>query len=131
MVQGIKSKFFSCYWDSMFLSAMIYPSKIDEKNLSHLKTMKEFKRYYNSFKYIIPCKFCREFIKDVLEPTLPLDFSGRISLMKSLYLWKNRVNIKLLLKNCSFTKPSPPFKEILDKYETMRAKCDKKIGKCV
>jgi hypothetical protein len=131
MVQGVKSKYFGCFWDSMFLAAMVYPSRIDKNDQSHLKKMKEFKGYYNSFKYIIPCKFCREFIKDILEKEHPLNFTGRIALLKSLYIWRDRVNKKLIMKDCSFTKPSPPFKEILEKYENLRARCDKKIGKCV
>jgi len=115
----------------MLLTAMIYPDKINEKDASHMKKRKEFKRYYDSFKYIIPCKFCREFIKSTLEKKHPLNFSGRIPLMKSIYDWKNLVSIKLISQGCEVTKPSPPFKEILQKYESMRAICDKKIGKCV
>ena len=131
MVQGVKSKYFGCYWDSMFLTAMIYPKKIDKKNKEHLLKKKYFKEYYNSFKYIIPCSFCRDFIKDILEKELPINYNGRIELMKSIYLWKDRVNKKLLDKDCSFTKKSPPFYVILKKYEKLRAKCDKKVGKCI
>lgn len=131
MVSGIKSKYFGCYWQSMFLSAMIYPTKIDVKNPLHLKKKKEFKKYYNSFKHILPCKFCRDFITQVLEKEIPLNFSGRLPLLKSIYLWKNRVNIKLINQGCGDTQPSPKFSEIVKKYESMRAKCDKSIGKCV
>jgi hypothetical protein len=131
MVQGIKSKYFGVFWDSMFLTSMVYPCRIDKSNKDHLKKMKNFKRYYNSFKYIIPCKFCREFIKDVLEKEYPLNFTGRIALIKSLYLWRDRVNKKLIKQGCEVTKPSPPFKEVLAKYESLRAKCDSRIGKCV
>jgi hypothetical protein len=131
MVQGVKSKYFGCFWDSMFLAALSYPSRIDKNDSCHIEKMIEFKRYYDSFKHIIPCKFCREFTKDVLEKYYPLNFTGRVALMRSLYTWRDQVNKKLIKKSCSFTKPSPPFDEILAKYEKLRAKCDKKVGKCI
>jgi hypothetical protein len=131
MVAGVKSKYFGCYWQTMFLSAMVYPDKINGKNPLHIKKRKEFKRFYNSFKYVLGCKFCREFIKNVLEKEIPLDFSGRLGLMRSIFQWKNRVNIKLINSGCKVTKPSPKFSEVLNKYESMRAKCDKSIGKCI
>jgi hypothetical protein len=131
MVQGVKSKYFSSYWDTMFMSALIYPTKIDNNNKAHLETQKHFKQFYGSFKYVLGCRFCREYIINVLEPELPLDFSGKIPLMRSLYNWKNAVNLKLIKQNCPFTKPSPKFSVILKKYEKLRARCDAKVGKCV
>lgn len=131
MVKGVKSKTFGPIWTSMFLTAMCYPEKITPECKDHIAKMKHYKSYYNSFQYIVPCKFCREFTKDVLMKDYPLDFSGRIPLMKSLYIWKDRVNRKLLDKKCPFTSPSPPFEIILKRYEKLRAKCDKKVGKCV
>jgi len=131
MVQGIKSKYFGAFWTSMFLVAMGYVKKFDKNDPSHVKKLSEFRKYYNSFKHVIPCKFCRDFIKNVLEKEIPLDFSGRTKLLKSIYLWKDRVNLKLIKQGCDTTKPSPPFEEILYKYESLVAKCDKKIGKCV
>ena len=131
MTVGVKSKYFGCYWQSMFLSAMVYPDKINLKVLSDKKKQKEYKKFFASFKYVLGCKFCREFIKDVLEKKYPLDFSGRIPLMYSIYMWKNSVNEKLIAQGCKVTKPSPPFKDILKKYEKLQARCSKSIGKCV
>ncbi len=131
MVLGVKSKYFGCYWQSMFLSAMVYPSKINEKEPTHLKKMKEYKKFYGSFKYVLGCKFCREFVRDVLEKEHPIDFSGRIPLMKSIYTWKSEVNRKLIAQGCKVTKQSPPFKDILKRYEKLRARCNKSVGKCV
>jgi hypothetical protein len=131
MVAGVKSKYFGCYWQTMFLSAMVYPDKINVKDPLHVKKRREFKRYYGSLKYVLGCKFCREFIKLTLEKRYPLDYSGRIALMKSIYIWKKAVSNKLIKSGCEVTKPSPKFSEILKKYEAMRAKCDKKVGKCI
>lgn len=130
-MQGVKSKEFGCFWKSLFLASMCYPEKINENNEEHIKKRRHLKNYIHSLQYILPCKYCRIFTKDVLIKTLPLDMSGRKQVMYSLYLWKDAINLKLLAKGCKTTKSSPPFKEILDKYEKMRAKCDKKIGKCV
>ena len=131
MTIGIKSKYFHCYWDSMFISAMSYPEKINKNSKEDLLKQKHFKIYFNSFKYVVSCKFCRDYIKTVLEKEFPLDFSGRVQLMHSIYLWKDSVNKKLIKQKCDFTKKSPPFEKILKKYEKLRATCDKKIGKCV
>lgn len=131
MVKGVKSKYFGAYWDSFFMSALVYPERINLKNPEHVKKQQQYKQFYGSIKYVIACKFCRDYTANVLEPTLPLDFSGRIPLMKSLYMWKDAVNLKLMKQNCPYTKKSPPFSEILKKYEKLRAKCDAKVGKCI
>ena len=130
-MQGVKSSEYGVFWKSMFMTAMCMPDKIDSKNPDHMTKVKHYKTYYNSFQYIIPCLFCREFIVNVLMKELPLDFSGRLPLMHSLYLWKKRVGKKLIDNGCKTTKPSPPFEVILKRYEKLRAHCVKKVGKCV
>jgi hypothetical protein len=131
MVQGIKSKTFGCIWKTMFISAMCYPDKIDLTNKEHVLKQKHYKTFYGSFKYTIPCKYCREYTATVLEKKFPLNFTGRVPLMHSLYIWKSEINQKLINQGCKKTKVSPPFKEILASYEKLRATCNKKIGKCV
>jgi hypothetical protein len=129
MVNGVKSRYFGCYWQSMFLSAIVYPENVDP--VRDKETIRHYKNYYSSFKYILPCKFCREFIQDTLEKKYPLDFSGKINLMHSLYIWKDAVNNKLISQGCTRTKKSPPFDKILKKFEKLHARCNPKIGKCV
>jgi len=131
MTVGIKSKYFGCIWKNMFITAMTMPDRIDLKNKNHVLKQKRFKQFYGLFKYTIPCKYCRDYTKDVLEKKYPLNFSGRVPLMKSLYIWKKAVSDKLIAQGCDFTKPSPPFEVILARYEKLKARCDKKIGKCV
>jgi len=131
MVNGIKSKEFGCFWRSMFLVAMCYPEKIDTYNSEHVKKMKHYKNYYRSFEYVIPCKFCRDFIRTDLKRKHPLDFSGRVKLMKSIYIWKDTVNKKLINQNCPRTRPSPAFSKVLKRYERYRAKCITNKGKCI
>lgn len=124
--KGVKSRYFGVYWQSMFLSAMVFPEKEPNK-----ATIKKFKSYYGSFKFILPCKFCREFIREKLEKDLPLDYSGRIPLIRSIYIWKDAVNKKLIKQGCKKTKPSPPFEVILCRLEKLYAVCNPKLGQCV
>lgn len=125
MTRGVKSKYFGAYWQSMFMSALAFPEKAPSK-----ATVKKFKQFYDSFKYVIPCCFCRDFIRDTLEKDFPLDFSGKIPLIRSIYLWKDAVNNKLINQGCVETKPSPPFETILKRLERKYAKCNKSKGKC-
>lgn len=129
MAPGVKSRFFGCYWQSMFLTAMVYPEKAD--SIKDKEKIRHFKAYYNSFKFILPCKFCREYIKDHLEKELPLDFTGRKKLIYSLYLWKDSVNNKLISQKCKKTKKSPSFGLVLKRLEKLYAVCNPKIGQCV
>ena len=130
MGNGVKSKKFGCYWKSMFLTSMCYPMSITTSK-EHILVQKRYKAWYDAFEYILPCKFCREFIRDHLKPNYPLDFSGRKQLMKSIYIWKDQVN-KKLIKQGHNVKPSPSFDTIYNYYEKYyRAKsCIKKIGEC-
>ena len=130
-LQGAKSAEFGCFWRSFFMSALCFPKKINLSDKIHVKKLKAFKTHFNNISYVLPCKFCSEFTREVLMKKFPLKFSGRVELMYGLYLWKDQVNKKLINQGCKFTKPSPPFEVILRRYERLRAKCDKKIGKCV
>lgn len=128
---GVKSKKFGPIWTTMFLTAKCYPDKLDYENKEHLLKKKRYEIFYKSFKYTLPCKFCREFMENVLIKKYPLDFSGMIPLMHSIYIWKDQVNKKLLSQGCKFTKKSPPFNVILNRYNKLSAKCDAKKGKCI
>jgi hypothetical protein len=130
MVSGVKSKKFGCYWKSMFLTAMCYPMKLSDSKEDQL-TKKRYKAWYDSFEFILPCKFCREFIRDHLSKKHPLQFTGRIELMQSIYTWKDQVNKKLIAQGHKIS-PSPSFECIYNKYERIyRANsCVKKMGIC-
>lgn len=129
MVAGIKSAEFGCIWKTLFITAMCYPTFIKTKE--DMLKRRRYKTFYRCLKYTIPCKYCREYTKDVLEKKFPLNFKGRIPLMFSLYTWKDQINKKLRAQGCKNTKISPPFEEVLKKYKKLTAHCDKKIGKCV
>lgn len=130
MVKGIKSAEFGCIWKTMFIIAMCFPEKYDPKNKEQSQKLKHYKQFYSSLQYVIPCKFCREFMQGFMIKHIPLDFSGRIPLMFSIYKWKDAVNQKLIYQGnkCS---PSIPFEDVLKYYESLRATCSKSKGKCV
>jgi hypothetical protein len=130
MVNGIKSKEFGCIWKTMFIIAMCYPEKFNKDCESHVAKRKHYRSFYGSLQYVIPCKFCRTFMKELILPSIPLDYSGRIPLMFSLYQWKDTVNRKLILQG-NDCPPSPPFEEILQKYTELTAVCDPGKGKCI
>lgn len=130
MVQGIKSKEFGCIWKTMFIVAMCFPEKFNKNCKSHIQKLKHYKSFYYSLQFIIPCKFCRDFMQNNIVSKFPLNFSGRIPLMYSIYTWKDAVNQKLINQGHKI-KPSPSFSVILNHYETYRAKCDKNKGNCI
>lgn len=145
-----------------------YPVKYDNKNKDHRVIKSNFKNMLLSLGYTMPCIFCRESFRDFCKQ-LPIDnfLSGRIELMKWLYVIRNKVNEKLIkqeqkcyndekkrLKRIYYskpsdqskrdyynnlhtfrektfiTKPSPPFEEVLNKYESIRAVCSKRAKTC-
>jgi hypothetical protein len=130
MPNGVKSSEFGCIWKTMFLVAMCYPDKFDSKNKEHIQKKKHYQCFYKSLQYVIPCKFCRDFMQELIVPRIPVDFSGRVGLMYSIYQWKDTVNRKLILQG-NKCESSPPFEEVLKQYENLTAKCDAKKGKCV
>lgn len=147
-------------WDSLFSMIIgAYPPVLDEANPEHRRTKKAFINTFCNLKYTLPCSFCRisykQFYKEL--PIRPFT-GGRIDLMYWLYLMKDKVNEKLieqekeyinnvkkkyinkkitkkeyntLTKNCFRTVPSPPFIDVLNKYEKLRAKCSKALKKCL
>lgn len=132
MVKGVKSKKFGPpLWQIMFMMAMGLPEKVDLQNKEHKLKVKHLKIFYNNLKYITPCIFCRNYIKDTLEKEIPLDYSGKIELMKTIYLWKKSVSDKLIAQGCKDIKKSPPFSVILKRYLSYHATCNPKLGTCV
>jgi hypothetical protein len=129
-MKGVKSKNFGVFWSGMLMISLCFPNKIDLNNKEHLDKIRHFKMYYNSLQYVIPCYFCRCFIKEVLMKHYPLQYTSKVALMKSIYIWKKTVSTKLQ-KQGNLVKPSPPFAVIKKRYEKMYANCDKKLGSCV
>lgn len=129
-MRGVKSKEFGAFWKCMFMISLCFPNIIDKNNKEHLDKIRHFKMYYNSLQYVIPCYFCRCYIKEVLMKQYPLQYTSRVALMKSIYIWKDMVS-KKLQKQGNIIKPSPPFDVIKKRYEKLYANCDVSVGRCV
>lgn len=140
-------------WKSMFMIAANYPIELT-KSKEHQELKKHYKSFYTSFKYMLPCKYCRESYESFLKE-LPIDrfLSSRKCLMYWLYLIKDKVNKKLIhyqeilideikssnmsqkektkvLKGVFRTTPSPSFEEVCKYYEQFRATCSDKTKSC-
>ena len=134
---GVKSKTFACLWRSMFIIALGYPVKTLPKK-EQVQKIRHLKEFYASLIKVLPCKFCRDFCRE-LQRDLPLQYTSRKALMFSIYRWKHEVNKKLIRQeragpNMGWgkTKPSPPFCQIEKRYLRMVAKgCSKTVGRCV
>lgn len=129
-LNGVKSKKFGPpLWKVMFMMALGMPEKTNYSNKEHRLKIKHLKTFYGNLKHIAPCVFCKNFIRDYLEKEIPLDYSGKVPLMKTIYLWKKAVCLKLI-KQGNIVKPSPPFSVILKRYLKYQATCHKTSGTC-
>ncbi len=132
---GVKSNQFGCFWKGMFIVAVGYPERTMTKRQQTQK-IRHLQAYYASLTKVLPCKFCRDFCRE-LERTKPLQFSSRRALMYSIYVWRDAVNKKLRHQEATTktrgkrTKRSPPFAVVEKKYLRMTAKCSKTVGRCV
>lgn len=146
-------------WDSLFTMILgSYPSKLNDTK-EHSLIKDAFIHTLSGLQYTIPCSYCRESYKIFYKET-PIEMftDSRINMMYWLYLIKDQVNKKLIfqelehltslykkfkkgkmtkkqyednVKNCFVTTPSPPFIDVLEKYESSRAVCSKKLKKCI
>lgn len=97
------------------------PDKFDaDENKPIGTTRRTYTTFFNSIGGILPCRFCRDsymvFIKEV-----PIEdyIHSRESLFEWVFLIHNKVNDKLGVKQ------TPKLKDIVDKYESFRARCPK------
>lgn len=159
--KGMKTKIFGpALWDSLFIMTLgSYPAKLIPENSGHKKIKKAFVNTFYNLKYTLPCSFCR-ISYEFFYKKLPIEHftDSRLKMMYWLYLMKDKVNKKLInqeldylndlykkyksnklskleyfnaSKICFRTIPSPPFIDVLKKYEINRAICNKKLKKCV
>ncbi len=129
-MKGVKSKEFGAFWKCMLMISLCFPNVVDLKNKKHIQKIKHYKVYYNSLQNVIPCFFCRCYIKQVLMKKYPLQYTSRVALMKSIYTWKFMVSEKLR-KQGNKVKKNPPFSVIKKQYEKLYATCDASVGRCV
>lgn len=124
-------KFGPYLWHTMFIIAMNYPVKVDlTKKEDHRLAMK-YKKYFYSYKSMLPCGHCRESYSAFLR-VFPIDnyLGSRRDLVYWLYLIHDLVNKKLYLQKQEAqgkvgnenAVTSPPFSKVYSYYESFRAK---------
>lgn len=100
------------YLHTMSFNYPIQPSEDDKKN---------YKRFIESLQPTLPCKYCRENLKQNLK-IMPLTreaLKTRETFSKYIYELHNLVN-KMLGKPAYLT-----YEEVRDRYENFRARCSK------
>ena len=93
----------------MFTIALGFPDQPTSQDIDI------YSSFYMTLNRLVPCNACRQYTKHVIEPTIPLDFSGKKELLFSLYSRKTLVNAKL-------GKPNATFEQVLDQYTKLFAK---------
>ncbi len=99
-----------------------YPYYINDKNKDHINKRKDYKNFFNSLGYVLPCKYCREsYIEFIKETPIDKYLNSRKDLTKWLYIIHKKVNDKLGIPECQM----PGYNEMTKVYEAYRAKCKK------
>jgi hypothetical protein len=143
-------------WRAMFFIAAGYDVNPTPKKIKD----PQYEMFFRSLGGVLPCKFCRDSYKQFYEELdINKYFGKRCGLMRFVYDMKNKVNeklikqeqlllqekrqelkkaitqkekdkIKLEMKKIKYTKPAPPFDEVVAEYEKHRAGCSKKLKSC-
>ena len=108
-------------WHTLHTISFNYPVK------PTLKQKKDYFKFFNSIKHVLPCKYCRENIKKNLK-CVPLTMNTMNS-RKDLSLWVYKLHEevnKMLGKKSGLS-----YTDIQARYENFRSRCvsDKKVRK--
>lgn len=114
----------SCGWVFLFSVAFGYPVKPTDEKKNH------YLAFFRGIGHILPCIYCRQsYLEYIDQGDTKLDMDimqSRESLTRWLYRLRNRINEKLDVYY------AVTYEEVVDKYESFRAKCgDKQSKKCV
>lgn len=111
-------------WTSMNCYGFGYPIEPTEDDKKH------YQAHYESYAYVLPCKFCREsYAQFILEEDTKLGpdvFKSRDTLTRWLYNIREKVNKKLGVTY------GVTYEDFVKKHEAFRAKCvkDKLVNGC-
>jgi hypothetical protein len=85
------------FWQTLFFTGLNYPVSINPKNKCHATLKSQYKAFYGSLQYTLPCIFCLESYRRFWkEEPIEKYLDSRASLMKWLYILKDKVNKKLI-----------------------------------
>jgi len=100
-------------WHYLHIMSFNYPVK------PTMKDKKNYKKFIYSLKYVLPCKYCRENLKNNLK-SLPLTqkrLKNRYEFSKYIYDLHEHIN-KMLGKKSGLT-----YNEVRERYEHFRSRC--------
>lgn len=99
-------------WNSLHSITFDYPDQPTTQD------QQQYKQFFHSLKYVLPCAACRKHYSHGLEVTMPIDpaLKNRDTLTRWLVQFHNSVNERL-------GKPVVTYESVKDKYEAMRGKC--------
>lgn len=97
---GINPKLWGpSFWNTLYFTGLNYPVKFDKENKCHLLLRKQYKIFYCSLQYILPCVFCLESYRRFWkEDDIDKYLNSRLDLLKWLYMLKDKVNKKLIFQ---------------------------------
>ena len=107
-------------WMSIHVVSFNYPVKPTKEQ------MKQYTTWLTSIGDILPCKYCRENFKNNMTTSgwsYSNPYENETKILQSRYTfsyfcWRLHDNVNLMLG-----KTSPPFEEVRDRFESMRASC--------
>ena len=105
-----------------------YPMNPDEFDVSNElpvgTTREHYKQFFEQCGYVLPCRYCRDsFIQFSKEDPVSNSLENRETLTKWLYRIHERVNDKLNKKGITY-------EELVTRYESYRASCNKDKKGC-
>jgi hypothetical protein len=114
----------------VFLHSVSFGYPMDPKafdranNVPEGTTSERYKNFFTTCGFVLPCKYCRDSYQQYIQED-PVDkqLANREALTRWLWRIHSRVNEKL-------GKPNTTYEEIVTRYESFRAKCDKKSKGC-
>ena len=97
---GINPKLWGpSFWTTLYYTGLNYPVKFDKGNKCHVVLRKQYKLFYCSLQYILPCVFCLESYRRFWkEDDIDKYLNSRLDLLKWLYMLKDKVNKKLIFQ---------------------------------
>lgn len=110
---GMQTSVFGPIWFTLHLISFNYPVSPNQKDKEH------YMNYIKSYKYVLPCVYCRNNFDDNLKKA---NFGinvmkNRETFSKFVYNLHNIIN-KMLGKNIKIS-----YNEVRDRYESLRSRC--------
>jgi hypothetical protein len=98
-------------WNALHSITFDFPENATEQDRQN------YRIFFHSLKYVLPCASCREHYKQGIENDMPIELDNRDSISRWLVNFHNSVNKRL-------GKPEVSYESVKEKYESMRGVCN-------